>query len=101
MRHVMQALALVLSTSLAAPAFAGEGGKTPSTEKAMKHDWKNITEHLTKHQKFPATKAELVAECQNLSDFSEADKQWFAATLPEGTYSSADEVIKALKGARK
>ena len=53
-------------------------------------------DHLKNHQKYPATKAELVAECDGLSDFSEEDKKEFASKLPGGTYNSADEVIQAL-----
>ena len=54
------------------------------------------TEDLKTHQSYPASKADLVAECDNLSDFSEEDKKEFAEKLPEGTYNSADEVTKAL-----
>lgn len=53
-------------------------------------------DHLKDHQKYPATKAELVAECDGLSDFSAEDKKEFASKLPAGTYNSADEVIQAL-----
>lgn len=53
-------------------------------------------DHLKTHQNYPATRAELVKECNELSDFSEEDKRWFMDKLPEGTYSSADEVISAL-----
>lgn len=56
----------------------------------------NVISHLKSHQKFPATKAELVAECDNLSDFSEEDKKEFSSKLPGGTYNSADDVIQAL-----
>lgn len=59
----------------------------------------NVTgamDHLKTHQKYPASKADLVAECDNLSDFSEEDKKEFMDTLPEGTYNSADDVVKAL-----
>jgi len=52
--------------------------------------------HLMEHQKYPATKEELVAECDNLSDFSEEDKKWFMDKLPDGTYDSAEDVVKAL-----
>lgn len=52
-------------------------------------------DHLRSHQSYPATKAQLVAQCDNLSDFSEEDKKEFSEKLPEGTYNSADEVIKA------
>ena len=55
-----------------------------------------VKDHLKNHQKYPATKAELVAECDNLSDFSEEDKKEFSSKLPGGTYNSADDVIKAL-----
>ncbi len=57
---------------------------------------RNAIAHLREHQKYPATKSELVAECNRLSDFSEADKKWFMENLPTGTYNSADEVIGAL-----
>ena len=53
-------------------------------------------DHLKNDQKYPATKAELVAECNGLSDFSEEDKKEFISKLPGGTYNSADDVIKAL-----
>ncbi len=59
-------------------------------------DMENAKKHLNEHQKYPATKAELVAECNNLSDFSEEDKKAFSEKLPEATYNSADEVITAL-----
>lgn len=52
--------------------------------------------HLRTDQKYPATKAELLAECDGLSDFSEEDKKEFSKNLPGGTYNSADEVVKAL-----
>ncbi len=53
-------------------------------------------QHLKAHATYPSSKAELVAHCNNLSDFSEADKKEFSGALPEGTYNSADEVVKAL-----
>ena len=59
-------------------------------------DPKNAKKHLQEHVTYPASKAELVAHCNDLSDFSAADKAEFATKLPEGTYNSADDVIKAL-----
>lgn len=53
-------------------------------------------DHLKNHQEYPANKADLVASCNQLSDFSEADKLEFTEKLPEGTYKSAEEVIAAL-----
>ena len=61
------------------------------------NDTKGVIKHLRDHQEYPATREEMVVECDNLSDFSEEDKEWFTDNLPDGTYNSADEVIKALK----
>jgi hypothetical protein len=59
-------------------------------------DMENAKMHLKEHQKYPATKAELIAECDSLSDFSDADKKEFSSKLPKGTYKSAEEVMTAL-----
>ena len=56
----------------------------------------SVMEHLRNDQKFPATREELIAECNNLSDFSKEDKDWFMKNLPEGTYTSAEEVMEVL-----
>ncbi len=53
-------------------------------------------DHLKSHQKYPASKADLVAACNNLSDFSEEDKKEFAEKLPDRSYNSAEEVIQVL-----
>lgn len=57
---------------------------------------KGAIDHLKTHQTYPATKEELVKECNELSDFSAEDKEWFMKNLPAGTYKSADDVIGAL-----
>ena len=59
-------------------------------------DKTNVISHLKSHATYPATKAELVAHCNGLSDFSEEDKKEFSKKLPEGSYSSAEDVVKAL-----
>lgn len=59
-------------------------------------DMQNAIDHLTQHQKYPATKEDLIKECDDLSDFSDADKKWFKEHLMEKTYESADEVIQTL-----
>lgn len=56
----------------------------------------NTMMHLRDHMTYPANKAQLVAACNNLSDFSDEDKRSFSEKLPEGSYNSADDVIKAL-----
>lgn len=59
-------------------------------------DDKTMMEHLQGHVTYPADKATLVAACNNMSDVNPQDKTDFAAKLPEGTYNSADDVMKAL-----
>ncbi len=56
----------------------------------------NAIDHLKTHQKYPATKADLMKECDDLSDFSDEDKEWFKMHLMDKTYKSADEVIETL-----
>ena len=54
-------------------------------------------DHLKTHiGKWPATKEELVAACNGLSDFTPEDKSEFESKLPAGSYNSPDEVMKAL-----
>lgn len=57
---------------------------------------KNAMDHLKNHQSYPATRDELVKECNDLSDYSTEDKKWFMDHLPQGTYNSADEVAQVL-----
>lgn len=59
-------------------------------------DTKNAIDHLKDHQKYPATKEELVKECNSLSDFSKKDKEWFEQHLEDRNYTSANDVIKTL-----
>jgi hypothetical protein len=71
----------------------------PARDEEVIHvkDIKNAIEHLREHHTtWPATKAELVAECNNLSDFSAEDKAEFEGNLPDRTYNSPEEVIAAL-----
>ena len=70
--------------------FSDRGGEI------LMKDVANVKKHLNDHQKYPATKEEMVGECDNLSEFSDEDKKWFSENLPEGTYDSADAALKAL-----
>lgn len=60
-------------------------------------EMKEVWEHMNGHVRYPATKKQLVEACANMSDVPRQDKEWFAKTLPERTYKSAEEVKKALK----
>lgn len=53
--------------------------------------------HIKEHMEYPATKKQIIEACNNMSDISEANKAWFAKTLPNKKYNSAEDVIKALK----
>jgi hypothetical protein len=59
-------------------------------------DKENMTKHIEEHIIYPTTKIEMLKACNNMSEITEDDKDWFYKTLPEGKYSSADEVLKAL-----
>jgi hypothetical protein len=91
---VLRSVVLSLTLATALPAL----GTCPSAcaEATQSIDRQKVTDHLKQHQTYPATRAELLASCQSLVDFSDAEKQWFAAHLPAGTYKSADEVLKAV-----
>jgi len=52
--------------------------------------------HLKNHVQYPASRNEVVAACNNMSDVPSADKEWVAKTLPEGRYTKADDVMTAL-----
>lgn len=56
----------------------------------------DVMKHIREHNKYPATKRELVDSCSGMSDVPVADKEWFEKNLPDKTYYTADEVIRAL-----
>ncbi len=57
---------------------------------------KDALEHIKDHQTYPASKKELVAACDDLSDFSAEDKAYFISHITRDTYNSADEVLEDL-----
>lgn len=60
-------------------------------------DEKGLRDHLKEHIEYPATRAQILASCDNMGDLPEADKKAVTANLPEGTYKSELEVFKALR----
>jgi hypothetical protein len=78
-----------------APAAAPPAAST-SDEAPTKPDDAKLTTHLKDHVKYPASRAELLAACAETPEFTGGEKQWIADHLPEGTYGSADDVLKAL-----
>ena len=57
---------------------------------------KTNLEHLKHHVKYPGNRAAIAATCNNMMDVPKEDRDWFTKSLPEGTYKSPDEVVKAL-----
>ena len=56
----------------------------------------NTLSHIKSHAEYPATSHDLITTCNNFSDVPSEDKTWFESALPEGTYNSADDVVKAV-----
>jgi hypothetical protein len=99
-----------LAMGLAIPSFSAAyaaGTKTVKAEKAdesgggsamSKDEAERLKEHNKlraeiKKVKYPAAKSDIVAKVKGVKA---DDKKWFADTLPDKTYTSADEVYSAL-----
>ena len=95
MRHL-----IAIATVLMALGAVSARAQKPEPPTATQVNLKNIESHLRAHQKYPATRAQLIAACYDLKDFSDAEKKWFLGALPDRTYHSADEVLAALRGER-
>jgi hypothetical protein len=97
MSSLIKSVALTLSLALAPCAYTSTACAETAAPAIAKPDIKQVETHLRQHQTYPATRAELLASCKNLMEFSDGEKAWFAAHLPEGTYKSSAEVMKALR----
>ena len=58
---------------------------------------RSMMDHIKSHAKYPASKADLVAACNNMSEFSKEHKSWFEKALPAASYRTPNDVIKALR----
>ncbi len=56
-----------------------------------------MIEHIKAHNNYPTTRDDIIAACENMSEFTREQKDWFASALPAGTFRNADEVIRAVK----
>jgi hypothetical protein len=63
---------------------------------AMTEEHAEIREHAGEHVQFPATREQLVTACNGVEEVPPDERQWFMDNLPEGTYSSSEEVLQAL-----
>ena len=70
------------------PALAC-GATQPDRQKSLAHFQMHVT--------YPATRQQILAACAQTKEFGDSEKQWIADNLPEGTYSDAQAVAKALK----
>jgi len=103
----MKMYALILGTAFvafltAAGVATAEETKATGTQQTTQQAADKFTDdsvvkgHLKNHVKYPATKAQLLESCNKLADVAPADRQLFAKKLPEGTYKTSDDVIKAI-----
>ena len=54
--------------------------------------------HLRDHvAKWPASKQDIIATCQNMSDITSGEQKWFMETLPDKVYDTPEDVVKALE----
>ena len=96
-----------LAVALAIPSFStarAAGSKSVKSDKGeetavgSKDEQERLKEHNKlraeiKKVKYPAAKADIVSKVKGVKA---DDKKWFSETLPDKTYSSADDVFSAL-----
>src|SRR5215471_15583222 len=101
------AVALAIPTIAASPALAGkpkaaksddaqaQGAAASDLSKAAQEKLRehNKLRNEIKKVKYPAAKADVVSHVKGIKA---DDKKWFEETLPDKTYSSADDVMSAL-----
>jgi hypothetical protein len=101
MRTLTDRLVLALTLNLAAGVVGAALPLAPvahaAQAKAKKPDMKKVAAHLREHVKYPASRQQILDACAETPEFTDAEKAWAAAHLPEGTYASADDVLKVLK----
>lgn len=56
---------------------------------------KEMDDHLKTHVTYPATKDDIAKACENMAHVPEDHKKMFMDKVPEGTYQSAEGVMKA------
>ncbi len=107
MRKLQQGGMFVLALALAVPSFVAvrsavaktaASGDEAAAAPLSKDDQEKLKEHnklrdQIKKVKYPAAKATIVSHVKGLKA---DDKKWFDQTLPDKTYTSADEVYSAL-----
>lgn len=106
MRKLQQGGMFVLALALAVPSFVAvrsavaktaassdESSGTMSKDEQEKLKEHNKLRNEIKKVKYPAAKSTIVSHVKGIKA---DDKKWFEQTLPDKTYTSADEVYSAL-----
>jgi hypothetical protein len=80
---------------------AASADKAPAAAPLDKEAQQKLKEHMkmrdrVKAAKYPASKDDLVTAFKGYKDIKADDKKWFEETLPNKTFASAEEVMKAL-----
>ncbi len=99
MKSYLMVVAIALAGALGVvepPALAARTWHEAKASKPKLQDEKSIREHVLSHVKYPTTKAELVEACSKMSDVPAADRKWFAEKLPDRSYATPEDVLKAL-----
>ena len=52
--------------------------------------------HIKNHISYPASKKDVVAACNNMSDVPSADKEFVSNSLPDQTFNKPEDVVNAL-----
>jgi hypothetical protein len=89
------AFALVLATAAVSTVYAEDATKKKATFATLV-DKAGFIEHVKKHAPYPTTKKDLLAACNNAADLNDADRKYMMAKLPDGTYKTPEDVLKAL-----
>ena len=104
MRRISVGLTLALAIAFAIPTVASistamaKTAKSDDSAAVSKEDQAKLKEHNKLRSeimkvKYPAAKSEVVAHVKGIKA---DDKKWFEETLPDKTYSTADDVMSAL-----
>ena len=89
-------LSLGLASPLAACLTTRQACAAEATTTEAKPDSSKLASHLKAHVTYPATRAQVLAACKQMMEFTAGEKAWFAARLPEGNYKTSAEVLKAI-----
>ncbi len=101
MRKILGGLTLALAVVFTAPAVAQKTDKPAKSERPSKEEAQKLTDHtklrnaITKKVKYPASKADVVASLAK-ARIKTDDAKWVSETLPDRSFDTSDDVVKAL-----